>query len=132
MKTLIITAALFITGVVSAQKGFESYPQLLIPMDGVAYQSMIDSSYAFGTDELTVENTQIILDEMTRILALYGQDLNSTVRTIPEGANFHDAFNPKQVICLHYKIGNLMLYFGTWNDEDGTHVGFNTRKVEND
>lgn len=124
MKAIILSAALLITGVINAQKGFEDYPQLLIPIDGVAYYSIVDDDYSFSTDVLTEENTQIILDELERILKLNGQDLDSTVRTIPDGISYRDVFNPKQTMCLHYKIGNMMIYFGTWDDEDGTHVGF--------
>lgn len=124
MKTIILSAALLFTGVINAQKGFESYPDLLIGTDGVAYHDIIDDDYAFFTDNLTEENTKIILDELERILKLNGQDLDSTVRTIPEGISHRDVFSPKQTMCLHYKIGDMMIYFGTWDDEDGTHVGF--------
>jgi hypothetical protein len=124
MKTLILTTALLFSGIINAQKGFEDYPSLLIPTYGVAYHSLIDDDYSFNTDELTEENTSIILGEVERILKLNGQDLTMTVRTIPEGVTYKDAYNPKGVVCLHYKVGDMMIYFGTWDDEHGTHVGF--------
>lgn len=126
MKALILTTVLLITGMVSAQKGFEEYPDILIPIDGVAYHDLIDDNYRFGTDELTKENVEIILDELERILKLNGQDLTSTVRTIPEGMTYENAYNPGDVVCLHYKIGDMMIYFGSWEDDGkhGAHVGF--------
>lgn len=132
MKAIILSAALLFTGVINAQKGFEDYPDLLIGTDGIAYHSIIDDDYTFATDVLTEENTKIILDELERILKLNGQDLTMTVKTIPEGMTFHDAYNPIGVVCLHYKIDDMMIYFGTWNDEDGTHVGFSASTHERD
>ena len=101
MKAIILALALMITGVISAQKGFEEYPSLLIPTEGVAYHSLLDDTYSFDTDELTEENTAIILGEVERILKLNGQDLTMTVRTIPDGMTYEDAYSPVGVVFLH-------------------------------
>lgn len=130
MKAIILSAALLFTGVINAQKGFEDYPDLLIPVYDVPFHSLLDDNYDFSTENLTEENTKIILGELERILKLNGQDLSSTVRTIPEGINYHDVYSPKQTLCLHYKIGDMMIYFGTWDDENGTYVGFSTEKIQ--